>query len=444
MRGIVLFSVVFFLSCTQEHLLLLKNIQNAQFLSFEQILDESGYTKYINRPKPVTNQLPPVADVMTTNQVSLVVILKTNFITNTSPALNGQTIVTQVVTLPVDPAKTIQSNKIITQIQNKKPPVDNTPIVKEPLTITPVYKSIEMIPGEEFSINIYEKDVLLTLKTVEGDIKFLKDKSNPSDGFFLFLGGNINSSVIFHGYTKTGKLIKKYIYQIKPMGAAVNPQPPQTTNQITISPEDTAPTNKGGGFQLSDTVISSLQYLSSPEKIKLLYKNIDSTEMSPQDKELLRYHLISILIDNFNFKESLSNINLLSDQYRKSLYMARMFVKQKKPLDALKNYYAALNGDNSVKKEALLEMESLYLKEGDIDAGALAKMEDETKRFIQIDPDFYARSMINIARLYQYIHDIYRSKDIFEGILKGVYSKNVLQEAKKYYDELKKNFLEYE
>ena len=115
MRGIVLFSVVFFLSCTQEHLLLLKNIQNAQFLSFEQILDESGYTKYINRPKPVTNQLPPVADVMTTNQVSLVVILKTNFIPNTSPALNGQTIVTQVVTLPVDPAKTIQSNKIITQ-----------------------------------------------------------------------------------------------------------------------------------------------------------------------------------------------------------------------------------------------------------------------------------------------------------------------------------------
>jgi hypothetical protein len=444
MRGIFLFSVIFFLSCTQEHLLLLKNIQSAQFLSFEQMLDETGYSQYINRPKPVTNQIPLTADVMTTNQVSLVVILKTNFITNTTPAPGGQTVLTQIIKQPVDSAKTVQSNKIITQIQNKKPPADNTPIIKEPLIISPVYKSIEMIPGEEFSINIFEKGAILTLKTIEGDIKFLKEKSNPSDGFFLFIGGSQNSSAIFHGYTKAGKLIKKYIYSIKPLNTPVNAIPQQTTNQIIISPPSDAFTNKGTAFQLSDAVISSLQYLSLPEKIKILYKNIDSSEMTSADKELLRYHLISLLIDNYNFKDALININLLSDQYRKSLYMARMYDKQKKPLEALKNYYAALNGDDSVKKETLIEMEALYLKQGDIDAGALGKLEAETKRFIQSDPDLYARSMINIARLYQYIHDIYRSKDIFESIIKGSYSKNVLQEAKKYYDELKKNFLEYQ
>ncbi|OHD54208.1 MAG: hypothetical protein A2Y33_12955 [Spirochaetes bacterium GWF1_51_8] len=445
MRGILLFGFLFLMSCTQEHLLLLKNVQTAQFLSFDQLLKETGYMNYINRPFVFTNQIPLTAKVMTTNQTVLKISQFTNIITNTTPGtLPGMKISTQIVVIPDKNNAIAQSNKITVQLDNKKPPIKDAAPPKDPLTITPIVKNIEMVPGEEFSINVYEKDILLTLKTVEGDIKYLKEKSNPADGFFLFQGGTMTGMVILHGYTKSGKLVKKYIYNIKPLSAQPVQTYPGVTNKIDFAPSDGDITNKGSGFMLSDTVLASLGNLSNPEKIKLLYKNINSGDMTPKDKELLRYQLISYLIDNFSFTEAASNINLLTDQYRKNLYLARMYAKQKKPLEAFKSYYAALNGDPAVIKSAILEMEALYLKEGDIDKSSIDKMKGITAGYIQSDPDFYARSMINLARLMQYVHDIYGSKDIFESILKGNYSKAVMQDAKKYYEELKKNFLEYE
>jgi flagellar motor component MotA len=127
----------------------------------------------------------------------------------------------------------------------------------------------------------------------------------------------------------------------------------------------------------------------------------------------------------------------------KALYRARLAKARNNQKEAVRNYISLLgNSSDTTRKTGILELENLLLEMGSADRNLLESLTAETKKF-RSDADFYGSSMIRIARIYPYLKDVYKAKEILESVMNGNFSKEVKAEAEKAYEELKKDFLEY-
>ena len=424
--------------------MLIRNIQNAEVFSMDQMLMETGLAprhEQTGTVVTVTNSVPAMQTNKTsvasgeTNRKPVVVSAKTN-----------QTVPKYQI---VDSGKNIDGSAGKTQVT----PAEKTEKMNPNTPSTHIDQ--DALVNEDFSINIFEKNAVIQLKTIRGDIGYLKDQSNPKDGFFLFHNGRSGGEVFFEVYDPNGKMTKTLIYRIKPLNFKSDTKQIVRMTNIIRNPgigeqtnTEIPDTGTNAGFTMSEFVLKSIENLPAAQQIRTLYQNIDAPEMRVQertaDREALRWKLVDILIDQTLFTEAMSNINLITDQYKKNYYTARLQQKQRNNKQAENNYTYAMNGDAKTKKDSILELENLLLKEGDVSAGAVQKVSAETAAFRSSDPDFYAKSMINIARLYEFIGKVYDAQAIYESILSGAYSPANKKSAQKYYDELKKNFLDYQ
>jgi retron-type reverse transcriptase len=108
----------------------------------------------------------------------------------------------------------------------------------------------------------------------------------------------------------------------------------------------------------------------------------------------------------------------------------------------MRHYLDALGGDEDTVKRTVIDLEKLILAIGSAEKSMIDRLKTETVKY-KSDKEFYVSSMLGIARIYQYLPDIYSAKDIYDSILNGDYSEDQKEKTRKSYEELKKDFLEY-
>ncbi len=383
-KVIVLFPLIILTSFTQEHLIYLKNINKASIISLEQILSESGLSiKKKEGPKK-------------------------------------------------KPDKEITNNAVYENPSKKR--------------ISEVSKQLQIPENQDFSINLSQENSFIILKSVQGSAKYLSDKSNKDKGIFLFHNGNSDSKIQFQSYDTGGALDKNIYYYIKAQLVLTQAvKPVLTTNLMTnnIQPSNqTIEAASSNTSAFSPMVDASISGLSPTEAVQELKKMLDSQDVSNNDKETIRYKIVDILIEQRSYTAAQDNVNQIGSAVKKSLYQARLQRARKNYKDSLRNYLNAISGDNETKKASILELESLILEMGTVEKTMIETLLAGTKALAN-DKRFYGDSMISIARIYQYIPDVYSAKDIFDSIINGDFDSDIKAKAGKYYDELKSDFLEY-
>ncbi len=372
-----------FISCSQEHLILVKNIQRLKLLTIQDMLQESGFGKKRLKREILTNQ-------------------------------------------------TVQNEATDEKIEKSK--------------VVSYNKQLNIPENQDFSINIKPLNDFIILKSVQGDVQYVKASSQQEKGLFMFHSGKRDSKIQFQQFDVSGALVKNLNYYVK-IQAAVS-QPSVTVSHSSAMASNTNKTGEENvqtltvNPNISTLIITSIQGLSPTEALRELRGMLSSSEFTDDDKELIRYKMTEILIEERSFKDAQVQIDALNNKNRKSLYTGKLLMARKNNKEALRYYMDALGGDDETKKTAVIDMEKLILAMGAAEKNLLERLRAETKKF-KNDKDFYVNSMIGIARIYQYLPDIYSAKDIYESILNGDYDEDLKEKTRQSYEELKKDFLEY-
>ena len=331
--------------------------------------------------------------------------------------------------MPVKPSITVQPT-------NAAPAVDNgVPAIR-------VERRLDVMRDQDFSVNLSEMTNFIVLKSVQGGVRYLKEKSDLAKSLFVFHSGTNDGSVVFHAADPEGKVYKSVVYTIKVApGPAMdtNREPEQKKKNVTNGQTDEAVPSPN----LSQMILSSIEGLSPTEAARELGKRMDSPDIADGDKEFIRYRLIDIMLDQRNYGQAEYQISQIGSDPMKALYRARLAKARNNQKEAVRNYISLLgNSSDTTRKTGILELENLLLEMGSADRNLLESLTAETKKF-RSDADFYGSSMIRIARIYPYLKDVYKAKEILESVMNGNFSKEVKAEAEKAYEELKKDFLEY-
>jgi tetratricopeptide (TPR) repeat protein len=377
-------------SCTQEHLIYVRNInKNLPLISLDQILTESG----LKPKKP-------------------------------------------------------DSKKSQMDAGSKKQSYLETSVSKIP----EYNKEMQIAEDQDFSINLTEDKSFVVLKSVQGDVVYLKDKSEQDKGLFVFHSGKTDSKVLLQVYNVNGDLVKNVNYFIRMKAAqkkAVQESPKIQAGNITAQQANTNTAAETAAVQtvnsnenVSSIVITAIQGLSPTEAANELKKMLASSDISDEDRDAIRYKLMDILIGQKSLAQAQKELEQVNVPAKKALYQGRILRMKKNNNEALKNYLSALSGDDLTKRSAISEIESLLLDMGTVEKSVVERLQNETKQYSG-DKDYYAESMIQIGRIYEYLPDIYSAKAIFESIINGSFSEVSKAKARKYYNELKKDFLEY-
>jgi tetratricopeptide (TPR) repeat protein len=389
------FSLFFFLlflltGCTQEHLIFLKNIRQANIISLDKILEEAGL-------KPPDSKREPI-----------------------------------------DYERMAREQQPREVIRERTPP----PTPSSHITLN--------IPaGEEFSFRVTDdKNTFVVLKSIEGDTSYNAVSSDVSSAFYSFTAGDRNGALKFDVFDLGGNIQKHITYFIRISAPRKPPDKDDKPVEVVeiqpgVSKPDVTKPAVSDISPLAKSVIASLAGMGYRNKVKTLYENIDSPDISVNDREILRDKLIDLLIENKNFREAAENIDALADINRRYLHSGRLEKARNRFRDAMRHYTLALNGSGDTKKSAIMELGEMMINEGNVDRNVIDMLVGHSENFKEDEPDFYARSMINIGRLKQFTADIYEARDIFQSIIQGGYSMEIRNLAEKYYDELVKNFLEY-
>ncbi len=379
---ILILSGLILQGCSQEHLIMMKNLKNIKFITFNDILEESGLLGKKNKPANPTNQ----------------------------------------------------ANNEITSENNVKSPAGS-------------YNKELVIPeNKDFSINMKLTSNFIILKSVQGDVQYQKGLSSQEKGIFLFHSGAKDSKIRFQEFDLSGALTKNlnYYIRIKPSVKEENFSAVHSSSSSVpvISSQENTNIIPAGNTNMSSIIIASIEGLSPGEALSELDKMISSTNINDEDRELIRYKKTDILISQGRFNEADREIGNLKNQYKKYYYMGKLLSERKNYKEALRNFMDALGGDDDTKKATILAMEKLVLAMGVAEKNLLDRLKSETNRY-KNDKEFYVNSMLGIARIYQYLPDVYSAKDIYEMILNGDYDENLKNKTRHSYDELKKEFLEY-
>ncbi len=370
------------ISCTQEHLVLAKNLNKAELISINQILEESGL-------KAEKTQ----------------VIVKTN---------------------------TVNKTKVNKQTNTKKPPAVNSSTT-----------TLKIPQGEEFSINLDSRNAFIVLKSISGDLKFLNTKSNPDKGFFLFLMGNNNSLVSFFVYDLSGILRKKINYQVHALDA-LNKTDSKTNSTLVL--DNTKKNNEPEINKNSDvakTILRNLEGKSIREKIKLLEKDMESPEITDADKQVLLKELTRIYLDDYSFSKAKDSIEKIQDS-KWTDYLNGLYYHRKKQYNlALQYYIKTLDTNPDFKEEYIPQIIDLLSKLGNIELSIIEKLEKQNQTLADDFKDNYALNQIGIALIYSQNMEIEKSEKILKNIIEGDYSFGVIRTAEDSLKELKKEFLDY-
>jgi hypothetical protein len=316
---------------------------------------------------------------------------------------------------------------------------------ENPVQKTPeVNKQLAVPQNEDFSLNLNLEGAFVVLKSIQGDLKNIREKSKQDKGIFLFHSGKLDSKIHFQFYDLSGDLKKNVFYYIKvkaPIAISAT-STEQKTNIVQQAPPQEEKQNAPSSLDISGLMISAVEGESPTESIRELEKSLSSEEIKDSDKEKIRYRLIELLISQRSFDSALVQINRLNDASKKYYYLGNLYQAKKIEKEAVKNYLSALGGNDETRKASLLQLEDLIIHMGTIDKNNLDTIKGETQK-MKNDKRFYALSQINIARIYEIVPDIYTAKEIFESIINGNYDADIEQRALEYYQELKKDFLEY-
>jgi len=387
-------------SFTQEYLIFIKNLGKYNFISMDNILTESGLSTKIPPQKPLPDA--------------------------------GQT---------------------------------NSPVIEQPLPEENIQISI---PGNnDFSINISQDTNMSILKSSKGDSRYNADSSDPGKGLFLFHSGLNDSKIIFQSVNSDGLPVKNINYYViiirdkaqAPVQGSQTNLPPQQNMSASSAEQSPAvtpgsqqqsgqqdqsgtnsSTNSGTGF--SAFYPASADSLPPSEAVSMLSGVLSNSIYDQNDKNLALYKLIDIEIRQGSYSNASASIANVNDPSRKSLYQARLDRAMKNYPDAVKNYFLAFSGDIDTMTNAVLESESAFSSIGAIDRGSIDSLIAQTKKYPGTN-NFYAASLINIARLYQYIPDVYAAKGLLDSIISGNYSPAMKGKAQDAENELNNNFLNY-
>ncbi len=384
-KNFALFIILSFIitGCSQEHLIFMKNLRNIKFLSFQDILEESGLSGKKIKNENLTNQ----AEYNVANE---------NIIKNNVESYNKELV------LPSD---------------------------------------------RDFSIGIKLSNDFVILKSIQGDTLYMKDSSKQENGLFLFHSGRKDSKIWFQDFDINGALVKNLNYYIKIKSAPAE-EPRKVVKAVSSSssagilPETSSAASSNTNIEISSAIIASIQGLSPTEALHELSKMLSSPDIRDDEKEVIRYEMVDILISQRSYGEAEREINNMQNQYKKSFYTGKLLMERRNYKEALHYYLNSLSGDNETRKKAVLDIEKLILSIGAAEKGLIERLKTETVRD-KSDKEFYVNSMLGIARIYQYLPDIYSAKDIYESILNGDYDREQKDKARHSYDELKKDFLEY-
>lgn len=375
-------AVLILVSCTQEHLIFLMNLQRADLLTVEQIVRESG----LEKPAPE----------------------------------------------PESPAEKPRSSR--------PAPVDPAPSVP----VTNIRRSMTVAPDQDFSVTLKDGSNTVIVKSVEGGVSFQGDKSEIPLGMFVFRSGTNDGRIHLQTVFPDGPVRQNVYYTVHVRVSAA--PAPAATNAVRKSAPAAAQAQTNGDAvptpNLSQMIVSATGGLSPTEAVRELQKMLNSSSLTDVDRELIRYKMVEILIEQRAFTRAETEINLIRNERRKDLYRARLQSARNNGKEAVRSYLSALGGDDETRKMAILELETVLIRLGAVDRGLIGTLIAETKKY-RSDVLFYAESMIAIARIFQYVPDVYAARDILKPLLQAEWPEEVRAKAQAAYDELERQFLDY-
>lgn len=374
-------SIFALISCSQEQIILVKDLPSVNILTLEDILNEAGFPA----PEP-KSAATNIAVKLTTNQY--------------------------VSTTKTKKAETTNYYRVIPS-------------------------------GEEFSISIYYPDSFVVLDEIPDAVDYLEDDSYPDSGFFMFKNGTSDSIIVFKVYDLGGNPEKIINYNISTVVSETDTDTDEVDLDSMITDDETLEVPDSFSIDLTDVIIDSLKGLSTSEKINTLESNIISAGLSDDEQDLLYREWIDILMDNRRFTEADTQIANINDESLQDLYYGKYYQLRKKYPQAQLSYIQALDGDPEVEKEAVLLLEEMLFDYGNVEESVIDDLYSRTAEYESSDSDFYVESLLNIGRLYEYVMDIYTAEDIYQSVIDGDYSRKTRKKAEEYLEELKDNFLYY-
>ena len=384
------FFLLLFFSCSQEHLILLKNLTRTKFDPFKQMLADIG----LSQQSESTNiQILP--DVVKTEQYPVA----------------------------------------------KKLPVEN--------------KIAKVSEGKEITIMVNEPTNFVVLKSIEGDIVYKKENSKEDKGIFVFQAGKSDSKLKFDVIDLDGNQLKKINYfvnvirkkevsledkkveeKLKPKEEKRIKSESMETNQVGQTQQFTSIGIKG----IIENVVKNSPY---PDAVKELERMISDEDLESEEKDLVRYALIELLLGRGDYKKAESNIAEIQNKGKKAYYSGKLAFLRKRIQEAYVQLRVAIEkGNVETRKNAILTLLSLLKDNKIIKLDELNELEKEIKKN-QSDREFYGNSMIAVAELYIYFKEVYKSESILNSIIEGDFNEKIKANARKVYKELEENFLNY-
>jgi len=386
----IFFFLILFFSCSQEHLILFKNLKRTKIDLFRQMLVDIGLSQQ--------RQL-------------------TNF--------------------------QIQSDVIKTEVYPvaKKVPVEN--------------KIAKVSEGKEITIIVNESTNFVVLKSIEGDIVYKKESSKEDKGIFVFQAGKSDSKIKFDVVDLDGNQVKKINYFIN---VIMKKEPSLEDRKVEEKPKpqeekekksEGMETNQAGqtqeilGIGIKGIIESVIKDYPYPGAVKELERMISSEDLKPEEKALVRYALVELLLGRGDYKKAENNIAEIQNEGKKAYYSGKLAFLRKKIQDAYLQLRVAIEkGDVETRKSAILTLLSLLEENKIIGVEELSDLEKEIKKN-QNDREFYGNSMVAVAELYIYFKEVYKSQAILKSIIDGDFDEKIKANAKKVYKELEENFLNY-
>jgi len=337
----------------------------------------------------------------------------------------------------------IQSDVIKTEVYPvaKKVPVEN--------------KIAKVSEGKEITIIVNESTNFVVLKSIEGDIVYKKESSKEDKGIFVFQAGKSDSKIKFDVVDLDGNQVKKINYFIN---VIMKKEPSLEDRKVEEKPKpqeekekksEGMETNQAGqtqeilGIGIKGIIESVIKDYPYPGAVKELERMISSEDLKPEEKALVRYALVELLLGRGDYKKAENNIAEIQNEGKKAYYSGKLAFLRKKIQDAYLQLRVAIEkGDVETRKSAILTLLSLLEENKIIGVEELSDLEKEIKKN-QNDREFYGNSMVAVAELYIYFKEVYKSQAILKSIIDGDFDEKIKANAKKVYKELEENFLNY-
>ncbi|MCX7821409.1 MAG: hypothetical protein N2258_07025 [Brevinematales bacterium] len=379
MKKLVFLIFLLLFSCSQEHLILIRNIKKIDFNLMEQILKDIGAISNKNNETNILSEDERIEQ-----------------------------------NLPVE--KKIESENKIVRIKN----------------------------NNIFTIKVPYKDGFVVLKSIEGDTIFNSNDTRIEDGIFSFISGKKDSKIRFELVNADGEVKKRLNYYIN---IIVETNVIQKVEEVSNKEKKVEVTNEVTNEKISalgikgiiENIKNNLPYAEAVKE----YENLINSDITEDEKDIVRYNLIELLIRRSNYEKAQKIINDIKNEGRKLYYNGLLNIARKRDKEGYIYYRDALaKSDNDTKKMVISGLLEL-LKRNKI--ATLDEVEDIEKNIMKFknDKNFYANSMISLAEVYVYFEKVYKSEEILKGIIEGEYSEAIKKKARGVYKDLREGFIEY-